>query len=184
MNATIFRKTIRFAISGAVGVLGLAVLSTYAADRLYVYPNGKQSDARIADDRFECHRWAVTETGFDPLDSQPYIPKGPVRVPVADNPSEGAAGKGALVGAVAGAIIGAIDDDHVGEGAAIGAVVGTIAGGVAESRGYQKVRAEAEDQAQQEADARAAERSAIAIARDDYRRAISACLAGRNYTVK
>jgi hypothetical protein len=33
---------------------------------LYVYPSKGQSDEQIATDRYECHKWALTQTGFDP----------------------------------------------------------------------------------------------------------------------
>ncbi len=32
----------------------------------YVYPNTGQSEEQQATDRYECHRWAVDQTGFDP----------------------------------------------------------------------------------------------------------------------
>lgn len=32
----------------------------------YVYPNDAQSDEQRSQDRYECYRWAVSETGFDP----------------------------------------------------------------------------------------------------------------------
>jgi hypothetical protein len=31
-----------------------------------VYPGNGQSEAQLGNDRFECHRWAVSQTGFDP----------------------------------------------------------------------------------------------------------------------
>ena len=34
--------------------------------QLYIYPKKGQSEEQQADDRYECHRWAVTQTGFDP----------------------------------------------------------------------------------------------------------------------
>lgn len=36
-----------------------------AAD-VYVYPRNGQSDQQTANDRYECHSWAVGQTGFDP----------------------------------------------------------------------------------------------------------------------
>ena len=33
---------------------------------LYVYPRNGQSDPQTSTDRYECHSWAVTQTGFDP----------------------------------------------------------------------------------------------------------------------
>jgi hypothetical protein len=40
--------------------------SPAAANELYVYPKNGQSAEQQATDRYECHRWAVNETGFDP----------------------------------------------------------------------------------------------------------------------
>ena len=36
------------------------------AQELYIYPKGGQDAARQAQDRYECHRWAADQTGFDP----------------------------------------------------------------------------------------------------------------------
>jgi hypothetical protein len=33
---------------------------------VYVYPRNGQSDAQTQSDRYECHSWAVNQTGFDP----------------------------------------------------------------------------------------------------------------------
>jgi hypothetical protein len=33
---------------------------------VYVYPRSGQSEEQTATDRFECHQWAVSQTGFDP----------------------------------------------------------------------------------------------------------------------
>jgi len=35
-------------------------------DQMFIYPRLGQSDKQQADDRYECHRWAVNQTGFDP----------------------------------------------------------------------------------------------------------------------
>ena len=37
-----------------------------AAGRVYVYPKLGQSAEKQASDEYECHRWAVSQTGFDP----------------------------------------------------------------------------------------------------------------------
>lgn len=34
--------------------------------KLYVYPAAGQSEARTADDRYQCHTWAAGESGHDP----------------------------------------------------------------------------------------------------------------------
>jgi hypothetical protein len=36
-----------------------------AAD-IYVYPRNGQNDQQTSTDRFECHKWSVAQTGFDP----------------------------------------------------------------------------------------------------------------------
>jgi hypothetical protein len=36
---------------------------------LYIYPSRGQSEQQQADDRYECHRWAVEQTHYDPVDS-------------------------------------------------------------------------------------------------------------------
>jgi hypothetical protein len=37
-----------------------------ASDQIFVYPNNSQSSEQQAKDRYECYRWAVDQTGFDP----------------------------------------------------------------------------------------------------------------------
>lgn len=41
----------------------------YSDEELYVYPAQGQSEQQQADDRYECHRWAVDQTQYDPTDS-------------------------------------------------------------------------------------------------------------------
>jgi hypothetical protein len=36
------------------------------ADQMFIYPRQGQSEQQQADDRYACHRWAVSQTGFDP----------------------------------------------------------------------------------------------------------------------
>jgi len=40
--------------------------TTGAPGRLYVYPREGQSPEHQATDEYECHRWAVSQSGFDP----------------------------------------------------------------------------------------------------------------------
>ena len=37
-----------------------------ASDNVFIYPRGGQSAEQQARDRYECHRWAADQTGFDP----------------------------------------------------------------------------------------------------------------------
>jgi hypothetical protein len=39
---------------------------TAAPSELFVYPKNGQSQEQLGKDKFECHRWAVGQTGFDP----------------------------------------------------------------------------------------------------------------------
>jgi Family of unknown function (DUF6515) len=44
---------------------GAAPASSPASD-LFIYPKAGQSEEQQAKDRYECHSWAATQTGFDP----------------------------------------------------------------------------------------------------------------------
>ena len=37
-----------------------------STERFFIYPRQGQSEELQAKDRYECHRWAVSETGYDP----------------------------------------------------------------------------------------------------------------------
>jgi hypothetical protein len=39
-------------------------------DDMYIYPMRGQSEKQQADDRYECHRWAVNQVHYDPTDSE------------------------------------------------------------------------------------------------------------------
>ena len=39
------------------------------ASDISVYPRNGQSEKQTADDKFECHKWSVAQTGFDPTRS-------------------------------------------------------------------------------------------------------------------
>jgi len=41
-----------------------------AGEDFFLYPNNGQSAEQQSRDRYECHRWAVSQTGFDPTQSQ------------------------------------------------------------------------------------------------------------------
>ncbi len=156
------------------------------ASDFYVYPANGQSDEQLGRDRYECHRWAVGETGFDPMRMTDRPPPRVVRVPVARNEAAGATIKGAAGGAVAGAVIGAGTQNHGGggQGAVIGAMIGTVVGAAIEDQGERNAREAAEAQARAQADELAQEQTERALGRANYRRAMAACLEGRGYTVR
>jgi hypothetical protein len=37
---------------------------------VFVYPRNGQSEEQTAQDRYECHQWAVEQTGFDPTQGE------------------------------------------------------------------------------------------------------------------
>jgi hypothetical protein len=144
---------------------------------VYFYPAQGQSPERQDRDRYECYNWAVKQTGFDP-GRRPIPPQ--YRAAVVPAPAPGAAvAAGALTGAVLGAVIAGSRD--AGEGAVVGAVAGGALGAAsAEARAQ-----DAERQASR-VDRRRAQAVYARYEREaaEYRRAISACLEGRGYTVR
>ncbi len=51
-----------------------AVDTAPVPDKLYIYPKSGQSLEQQATDKYECHRWAANETGFDPTMPQSGSP--------------------------------------------------------------------------------------------------------------
>jgi hypothetical protein len=41
-----------------------------SAGDVYVYPRNGQTEEQTQNDRYECHSWAVTQSGFDPTRPQ------------------------------------------------------------------------------------------------------------------
>jgi hypothetical protein len=41
---------------------------------MFVYPRKGQSEKQQADDRYQCHRWAVNQTNYDPTQPPDGIP--------------------------------------------------------------------------------------------------------------
>lgn len=144
-----------------------------APPRVYVYPQQGQSPARLDRDRYECHEWAARESGFDP--SRHALPASARTEVVPARP----AGESVAVGAVAGAVLGAVvaGPGDAGKGAVIGAAAGGMLGGLAAS---------AEAQEAGRVERRYDSRDGYRYEREaaGYRRAISACLEGRGYSVK
>jgi hypothetical protein len=146
------------------------------AAQVYVYPGKGQSAEQLDRDRYECYLWAVGQTGFNP--SQPSLAPHQ-RVEVVPAP---AAGVDTVTGAVAGAAIGAAVSSprHAGTGAAVGAVLGGVLGSASDAARAQQAR-----EIQRRYEQRESERLArIEQQSSDYRRAVTACLEGRGYTVK
>ena len=141
------------------------------------YPARGQSSEQLDRDRYECHIWAVRQTGFDP--SLPGLPpRQRVRVVEAAPPPGSAVAAGAVTGAVLGAIV--ASSGHAGGGAVIGALAGAAVGAASDASREQRVRT-GEDRANPGLYNRVVTQDQRA---GGYRRAIAACLDGRGYTVR
>lgn len=144
--------------------------------QIYFYPREGQPKDQQSRDHYECYNWAVQQTGFDP--SQSSIP--PVRrVKVVPMPPPG---HDTAIMAIAGAVLGALiaGPRHAGAGALIGAGSGVVAGAVSDStrQQYTQQMEEAYANRDQALDVRYEEKAR------DFRRAMSACLEGRGYSVQ
>jgi hypothetical protein len=139
--------------------------------RVIVYPAQGQTPEQTERDRYECHVWAVQQTGVDPsrADASSYER---VVVQPANPPGSGAVG-GAIAGAIIGSIIGG--PRNAGAGFLLGGATGAVIGSASDANA--QVQA---NQTQAQINQSAAEGRARA---DSYRRAIGACLQGRGYTV-
>ena len=47
-----------------------------SGEQLFIYPRQGQNEKKQADDRYECHRWAVGQTGYDPTKPPVNMPEG------------------------------------------------------------------------------------------------------------
>ncbi len=170
----------RFAVPAALTVLLAACVTppprTYAVpapppQRVYVYPANGQNQEQTERDRYECHVWAVQQTGVDPSRADASAYERVVVQPA--NPP----GSGTVAGVIGGAIIGSIigGPRNAGAGAIIGGATGAVIGSASDANAQAQAR-----QTQQQINQSAAEGRARA---DSYRRAIGACLQGRGYTV-
>jgi uncharacterized protein YcfJ len=139
--------------------------------RVFVYPANGQSAEQTERDRYECHVWAVQQTGVDPSRADASAYERVVVQPA--NPP----GSGTVAGVIGGAIIGSIigGPRNAGAGALIGGATGAIIGSASDANAQAQAH-----MTQQQINQSAAEGRARA---DSYRRAIGACLQGRGYTV-
>lgn len=143
--------------------------------KVYFYPAQGQSEAQQDRDRYDCYVWAVDQTGFDP--SRRIAPReARATVVPARAPGETIAA-GAAVGAAVGAV--AADGGEAGKGAVVGALAGAVVGSAVASA--QRDEAEAIEARR---DARGSGNGRYEREAAEYRRAMSACLEGRGYSVR
>lgn len=150
-------------VAGLLVALALPAVAAEDLRALEVQGRRGQSLEETRRDRYECHNWAVEQTGEAP----PAVPSG-------DEPRDGErdlrreridrAIAGAAIGGIVGSILGnghrRHSNDRVLAGAAAGAAIGAATAG-----GARKEDAPADDEP------------------SDYLRALTACLEGRGYSV-
>jgi hypothetical protein len=165
--------------------------------QVFAYPSGGQSQQQQDADRYACHTWSVSQTGFDPT-AMPAPQAAPPPAAYASPPQQqssggflglgnggmfkgggmlGDAATGAALGAAGGALAG-----NAGKGAAIGALASTVLGVASKSSGssqpppppanYNAYQQQAQMQTQDRQRRQA-----------DYNAAFGACMKARNYTV-
>lgn len=134
---------------------------------MYVFPAKDQTQEQLDKDESDCYKWAVQQSGVDPLNP----PK--VEAAQVNTGPDGAAVVGSAKGAAVGAAVGAICGD-AGKGAAIGAIGGALRGRRASVVGRT---------VEQGANNQAAANSQAELM-NNFKKAYSACLEGKGYTVK
>jgi len=153
--------------------------SLAATLNVYAFPGAGQVATQQAQDESECYKWAETETGNDPFQLDKLAAQqqqqAAQQAQQAQQTTAGAGAKGALGGAAGGAAIGAIAGD-AGKGAAIGAGVGLLA-----NRARTQSKSQQQQQQAQQSQA-AAKLTAAQLT--DFKKAFSACLEAKKYTVK
>jgi hypothetical protein len=162
----LFSKMLALTLTATL-ISGLA----FAAD-LMIYPAKGQSPEQQSRDQYECHRWAVQQTGFDPSNPSSGSNASATNqrtTPMLGRGSQPNAVRGGARGAAFGAVGGAIAGD-AGKGAAAGAAVGGLGGAL-------RRRDQASNQT-------TSANSAAASKVNAYNRAIAACMSGRGYSVK
>jgi len=159
---------------------------------MFAYPKkGQNSDQQLKDES-DCYGSARQNTGIDPQAPPPTAPTAQQQQTgqqlaaqqAGSSVPKGGAVKGAAGGAAGGAAIGAIAGD-AGEGAAIGATVGAIAGRRKQRMKEEKAKQQAAQQtaqAQQQAQAQVDAQYQAGI--ETFKRAFSACMDAREYSVK
>ena len=147
-----------------------------AITQVYFYPVKGQSTEQQSRDHYECYDWAMGQTGFDPSLSS-IVPVQRVRVVPMPPP-----GHDTVVMSIAGAVLGALiaGPRHAAGGALIGAAGGAAAGAASDISRQQSTR-QLEEAYDRSNEARDMQKEQKAL---NFRRAMSACLEGRGYSIK
>lgn len=155
--------------------------SIAATLEMYVFPSAGQAAEQQSKDEAECYQWAVANSGVDPFELEKQQAADAQQAQAAQQQAaqagKGSGAKGAVRGAAAGAVIGEIADDDAGKGAAYGAAAGAIAG---RRRGHA-----AEQQAEQQVQSQTQQAQQVTEQQlQNFKKAFSVCLEGKDYLVK
>ena len=145
-------------------------------EQLYFYPKTGQTNEQQSRDHFECYNWAIKQTHFDPAQSS-IPPDQRVRVVPMPPPGHDTA-TFAIAGAVLGALVGG--PRHAVRGALIGASGGAIVGAASDTERAEAARGVEDAFAQQDR----IRDTQLANEASGFRRAMSACMEGRGYSVR
>jgi hypothetical protein len=159
---------------------------------MYAYPKNKQTSDQQLKDESECYGSARQNSGVDPQAAAPAPPNAQQQQAAQQQAAKQAqsdVGKGRTVGGAAkgaagGAAIGAIAGD-AGKGAAIGATVGAMSGRRHQRTAESQAKLHAAQQtaqAQQQGQTQANAQHQAAV--DSFKRAFSACMDARGYSVR
>jgi hypothetical protein len=158
---------------------------------VFAFPKNNQNADQQLKDESDCYGMAKQQSGVDPQ-AAPSAAKTAEQKQAEQKAAaesapqaKGGRARGAARGAAGGAAIGAIADDEADKGAAAGAVAGTMRGGRQQRKAnaaskQQAAQKTAQQQQQEEAQAKAAEQQNL----DSFKRAFSACMDARGYSVK
>jgi hypothetical protein len=148
------------------GVSAANQMSLSSSLGLHAFPAKNQTPQQRQSDETTCYGWAKQDSGFDPIAAGSNAVASGYSAP----PALGL--RAAAAGAAGGAAIGAIAG-NAGKGAAIGATAGGIRGRMAQRR----AQAEAQQQAQ-------AKSQTQKTGLENFKRAFSACMEAKGYSVK
>ena len=180
----------------AVFLAGICMpLAQAQQSRVFAYPNAGQSQQQQQADSYQCHQWAVSQTGFDPTQPAAAAPQqyAAQPAPPAQQQQQGGgllglggggmfkgggmlgdAATGAAIGAAGGALAG-----DAGKGAALGALAAGVLGAATRATSPQTQPQAVPPPVYQQQTMPPDQQQRVG----DYNSAFSACMKARNYTV-
>lgn len=178
--------------NASAGQSGGAVWSPAKSIGMFAYPKNHQNADQQLKDESECYGSAKQNSGVDPQGPAPATPSAQQQQAAQQQAvqqagkevGKGRTVKGAAGGAAGGAAIGAIAGD-AGKGAAIGATVGAMSGRRHQRQAEAQAKQQATQQtaqAQQQAQSQASAQHQGQL--DTFKRAFSACMDARGYSVQ